>query len=193
MKRFKCRLQRVLDVREVAVSQCEAMLAESNRALNARRAEHRKCDEELHQASEKIMAESGKSAHPFHECLAQRAWFQHLSERVQHAAQATQKESDKVDIRRANLKKALLEHKVIENLGTIPSPLTTMPGFDMMRKQQEAFMKTMMGGVPGWAGSGPAKDEAATSAPASAGQSPADELAEIKKQFAELQKKLSKL
>ena len=85
------------------------------------------------------------------------------------------------------------QHKVIENLGTIPSPLTTMPGFDMMRKQQEAFMKTMMGGVPGWAGSGPAKDEAATSAPASAGQSPADELAEIKKQFAELQKKLSKL
>ena len=116
MKRFKCSLQRVMDVREVAVSQCEAMLAESNRALNARRAEHRKCDEELHRASEKIMAESEKSAQPFHECLAQRAWFQHLSERVQHAAQATQKESAKVDIRRANLKKALLEHKVIENL-----------------------------------------------------------------------------
>ena len=80
------------------------------------------------------------------------------------------------------------QHKVIENLGVIPNPLTAMPGFDVMRKQQEAFMKTMMGGVPGWAGSGPAKEDA----PAS-DQSPADELAEIKKQFAELQKKLSKL
>ena len=85
------------------------------------------------------------------------------------------------------------QHKVIENLGTIPNPLTTMPGFDMMRKQQEAFMKTMMGGVPGWAGSGPAKEESATSGSPASGQSPADELAEIKKQFAELQKKLSKL
>lgn len=79
------------------------------------------------------------------------------------------------------------QHKVIENLGVIPNPLTAMPGFEAMRKQQEAFMKTMMGGVPGWSGSGPAKDESASD------QSPADELAEIKKQFAELQKKLSKL
>ena len=71
--------------------------------------------------------------------------------------------------------------KVIENMNAIPNPLTTMPGFDLMRKQQEAFMKTMMGGVPGWAGSGPAKEEAA--------QDPAEELAEIKKQFAELQQK----
>ncbi len=116
MKRFKCSLQRVMDVREVAVSQCEAMLAESNRALNARRAEHQKCDAELHQASETITAGTGKTVQPFRECLAQRAWFQHLSDRLQHAAQATQKESAKVDVRRANLKKALLEHKVIENL-----------------------------------------------------------------------------
>jgi polyhydroxyalkanoate synthesis repressor PhaR len=76
--------------------------------------------------------------------------------------------------------------KVIENMTAIPNPLTAMPGFDLMRKQQEAFMKTMMGGVPGWGGSGPAKDEPAA-------QDPADELAEIKKQFAELQQKLSKL
>ena len=75
--------------------------------------------------------------------------------------------------------------KVIENMNAIPNPLTSMPGFDLMRKQQEAFMKTMMGGVPGWSGSGPAKEETA--------QDPAEELAEIKKQFAELQKKLSKL
>lgn len=80
------------------------------------------------------------------------------------------------------------QSKVVESLGTIPNPLAAMPGFDAMRKQQEAFLKTMMGGLPGWSGSGPAK-EAAESAP----QDAAEELAEIKRQFAELQKKLSKL
>ncbi len=79
------------------------------------------------------------------------------------------------------------QSKMMENFGTIPNPLTAMPGFDAMRKQQEAFMKTMMGGVPGWSSSGPAREET-EAAPGSA-----EELAEIKKQFAELQKKLSKL
>ena len=76
--------------------------------------------------------------------------------------------------------------KLMENLTAIPNPLAAVPGFEAMRKQQEAFLKTMMGGMPGWAGSGPAKeDEAPASAP--------DDIAEIKKQLAELQKKLSKL
>jgi hypothetical protein len=65
-----------------------------------------------------------------------------------------------------------------------------MPGFEAMRKSQEAFIKGLMGAVPGWgAGStGP-------SAPGEAGKdsTTAEELAEIKRQFAELQKKLSKL
>ncbi len=82
------------------------------------------------------------------------------------------------------------QSKMMENLGTIPNPLTAMPGFDAMRKQQEAFMKTMMGGVPGWSGSGPAReDQAKDEDPTPA----ADELAQIKRQLAELQKKLSKL
>ena len=80
------------------------------------------------------------------------------------------------------------QSKVLENMGTIPNPLTAMPGFDAMRKQQEAFMKTMMGGIPGWS---------QTAAPGTTKAEPdpgaADELAEIKRQFAELQKKLSKL
>jgi polyhydroxyalkanoate synthesis repressor PhaR len=80
------------------------------------------------------------------------------------------------------------QSKVIENLGVIPNPLTAMPGFDAMRKQQEAFMKTMLGSVPGWGGSGPAREEAPAAEPDAA-----EELAEIKRQFAELQKKLSKL
>ncbi len=72
------------------------------------------------------------------------------------------------------------QSKVLENIGVIPNPLTAMPGFEAMRKQQEAFMKTMMGGIPGWS--------ATDAKPAES-----DELAEIKRQFAELQKKLSKL
>ena len=76
------------------------------------------------------------------------------------------------------------QHKIVENLTTIPNPLTSMPGFDAMRKQQEAFMKTMMGGLP-WAGGGAKPEEGAADAP--------EDLAEIKRQVAELQKKLSKL
>ena len=71
-------------------------------------------------------------------------------------------------------------------MGGIPNPLAAMPGFDAMRKQQEAFMKTMLGGMPGWASSGPAVEEPDT--PTSG-----DEIAAIKKQLEELQKKLSKL
>ena len=78
--------------------------------------------------------------------------------------------------------------KVIENMNVIPNPMSAMPGFDLMRKQQEAFMKTMMGGVPGWSGSGPAEEPETKPAGDAAA-----ELAEIKKQFAELQKKLSQL
>lgn len=76
------------------------------------------------------------------------------------------------------------QSKVMENLSSI-NPLAAMPGFDLMRQQQEAFMKAMMGGVPGWGSSGPAReDEAAPKG---------DELAEIKAQLAALQSKLSKL
>jgi hypothetical protein len=63
-----------------------------------------------------------------------------------------------------------------------------VPGFDAMRKQQEAFLKTIMGGVPGWSGKGASEGDA----PAAPG-SESDELREIKAQLAELQKKLSKL
>ena len=77
------------------------------------------------------------------------------------------------------------QSRIIENLGTIPNPLAAMPGFEAMRKSQEAFMKTMMAGlpVPAWPAPAPKAD-----APKDA-----DELAQIKKQLADLQSKLSKL
>jgi polyhydroxyalkanoate synthesis repressor PhaR len=75
--------------------------------------------------------------------------------------------------------------KMMENLSVFPNPMAAVPGFDALRKQQEAFLKTVMGGMPGWGGSGPARDDEAPAA--------SDDIAEIKKQLAELQKKLSKL
>ncbi|MCF8484533.1 MAG: polyhydroxyalkanoate synthesis repressor PhaR [Rhodobacteraceae bacterium] len=78
------------------------------------------------------------------------------------------------------------QSKMMENMTTFTSPISAIPGFDAMRKQQEALMKTMLVGMPGWAGSGPAKEE---DAPANS----AEELAQIKRQLAELQQKLSKL
>lgn len=80
------------------------------------------------------------------------------------------------------------QSKMMENLQVFPNPIAAMPGFEAMRKQQEAFMKTMMVGMPAWSGAGtaaeaPAEDEAKSK----------EELAQIKKQLAELQAKLSKL
>ncbi len=75
--------------------------------------------------------------------------------------------------------------KMVENLTALPNPMAAVPGFEVMRKQQEAFLKTLMGGMPAWGSSGPAPEE---EAPAKS-----DDLADIKKQLAELQSKLSRL
>lgn len=80
------------------------------------------------------------------------------------------------------------QSKVIGNFGALPNPLAKMPGFDAMRKSQEAFIKTMMGGMPPWA----ATDAEQREAPEGEGAAE-DELEQIKRQLAELQKKLSKL
>ncbi len=88
--------------------------------------------------------------------------------------------------------------KMMANIaGMSAGPMAGLPGVDVLRAQQEAFMKTLMtgmpgmpglGGVPGWGGSGPAPEPEAPAAK----DSPED-LAEIKRQLAELQQKLSKL
>lgn len=80
------------------------------------------------------------------------------------------------------------QSKMMENLTAFPNPMAAMPGFEAMRKQQETFMKTFMGGIPGWGGSGPAPETETGE-----GASKDDELAQIRKQLAELQSKLSKL
>ena len=76
------------------------------------------------------------------------------------------------------------QEKMMENLGAI-NPMAGVPAFEAMRKQQEAFLRQMMSG---WKGtSGPAPDDEGEEAPA------ADDLADIKRQLADLQSKLSKL
>lgn len=116
MKRFKYSLQRVLDVREAAVSRCEALLAESERSLEARRTERRHCGEALRVASGDVEKQAGKKVLPFRECLAHRAWFEHLADRFQRAGRAMTEELAAVGERRNELQKAMMDHKVIENL-----------------------------------------------------------------------------
>ena len=67
---------------------------------------------------------------------------------------------------------------------TAMNPLASIPGFEAMKAQQEAFLKAMGGG---WPGMGAARE---TEKPAS---SDGEGLDDIKKQLAELQDKLSKL
>lgn len=69
------------------------------------------------------------------------------------------------------------QSKIMENM-TKANPMSAMPGFDEMQRQQQAFMKTMMTGWPGL----PKTDEETEDK---------DDLDDIKKQLAELQKKLS--
>jgi polyhydroxyalkanoate synthesis repressor PhaR len=74
--------------------------------------------------------------------------------------------------------------KMVENM-TAMNPLAKMPGFEAMQAQQETFLKAMTGGIgTQWPG------QATEDAPESESS---DELADIKKQLAELQSKLSKL
>lgn len=81
------------------------------------------------------------------------------------------------------------QSRMMEGMGAFPNPLATVPGFEAMRKQQEAFLKTMMAG---WA-QPPTEPPSAPKTEAAPEAGSAEELAEIKRQFAELQKKLSKL
>lgn len=70
----------------------------------------------------------------------------------------------------------------VENMQKV-NPMVKLPGFEAVQAQQEAFLKAMTVGA---AGTGPSTED-----DAAAGDT--EDLGEIKKQLAELQKKLSKL
>ena len=80
------------------------------------------------------------------------------------------------------------QSKMMENLSAFPNPMSAMPGFEAMQRQQQAFLKSMMGG---WGGSSGPEPEPGETAAESRGDR--EELAQIKKQLAELQAKLAKL
>lgn len=73
------------------------------------------------------------------------------------------------------------QSKMLDNMAAI-NPMASLPGFDAMRAQQEAFFNAMTAGVPN-----PVADDA------SGDVSPAQELDAIKAQLAELQNKLNKM
>ncbi|MEX0316905.1 MAG: polyhydroxyalkanoate synthesis repressor PhaR [Ruegeria sp.] len=76
--------------------------------------------------------------------------------------------------------------KMVENMNAM-NPMSKMPGFDAMQAQQQAFLKAMTSGLSGnWSAPDPAEEDETKS-------SQGEDLDEIKKQLAELQKKLSKL
>ena len=84
------------------------------------------------------------------------------------------------------------QSKMVENLAVM-NPLSTVPGFDAIKTQQETFIKAMTGGmVAGWSEEEEQTPEpAASSAEAQAGTS--EDLDEIKRQIVELQTKLNKM
>lgn len=92
------------------------------------------------------------------------------------------------------------QSKMMEQLTALQHPMASMPGFSEMQRQQQLFLKAMMGG---WAGSSsPARDEDDDAPPPEPtplrGKSrparPASEEAEdIRRQLAELQARISKL
>jgi polyhydroxyalkanoate synthesis repressor PhaR len=81
------------------------------------------------------------------------------------------------------------QSKVMENVGIV-NPMSSMPGFDAMRAQQEAFLKAMTGGM---AGGWPGMPAASTATTATTEPKEGEDLDEIKSQLAELQEILSKL
>ncbi|GLC62995.1 hypothetical protein PLESTB_001969100 [Pleodorina starrii] len=85
------------------------------------------------------------------------------------------------------------QSKLMENMAAMPNPMATMPGFDALQRQQQMFLKAMMGGWRGGA-SGPEREDG-TPAPPAGPATPEDErdMAEIRRQLAELQKRVSKL
>lgn len=76
------------------------------------------------------------------------------------------------------------QSKMMENMSTM-NPMASMPGFEAMKAQQEAFLKAMTGG---WAGGGSAPEREPADKAADG-----EDLDDIKKQLAELQSKLNKL
>ena len=75
------------------------------------------------------------------------------------------------------------QSKMLDNMSAM-NPMAAMPGFEAMRAQQRAFMKAMTGGMVA-AGTGPR--------PANGKSDEGEDLADIRRQLADLQEKLARM
>ncbi|RNF33966.1 polyhydroxyalkanoate synthesis repressor PhaR [Paracoccus methylarcula] len=93
------------------------------------------------------------------------------------------------------------QSKLMENMTAMPSPLNTVPGFEAMQRQQQMFLRAMMGGWQGSSGPEPGEmaDDGAGENGTSGGSEKTGEgeesgdMEEIRRQLAELQKRIAKL
>lgn len=79
------------------------------------------------------------------------------------------------------------QSKMMENLAAFPNPMSAMPGFEALRRQQELFLQAMRGG---WKGTSSAPEPEKEDAPV---PESSREMAEIRRQLADLQSKIAKL
>ena len=98
------------------------------------------------------------------------------------------------------------QSKLMENMAVMPNPIARVPGFDAMHRQQQAFLKALLGGWSGTSGPEP-EDLEGDSVPAEgtparkpaskhraeSGAEGAEDMAEIRRQLAELQQRIAKL
>jgi len=83
------------------------------------------------------------------------------------------------------------QSEMMKNMNAM-NPMAKMPGFDALQAQQEAFLKAMAGGLPGW--KAPEGEDAKTGEKSAAPSTESsDDLDAIKKQLADLQSKLNKM
>lgn len=88
------------------------------------------------------------------------------------------------------------QSQFLENFSAFPSPMSSVPGFEAFKRQQEMFLKAM---TSGWdvaaASSGPEREDDEEETPEASRKRPAkdDDMGDIRRQLSELQKKISKL
>lgn len=85
------------------------------------------------------------------------------------------------------------QSKLVENMSSLPGPISNVPGFEAMQRQQQMFLRAMMGGWQGSSGPEPDDFSGESGDPEKPTAGDKDDMDEIRKQLAELQKRIAKL
>ena len=80
------------------------------------------------------------------------------------------------------------QSKMLEQLANLQHPMASMPGFAEMQRQQQKFLRALM---TGWTPSGPGSEREPDALQPADADSP--DMAEIRRQLAELQARIAKL